>query len=76
MKWIIHYQLLPPDKIIDSDIYCQQLMMLKKAIEKNRPELENRKGVVFYRDNATALIYSHIAKIERAWLGSVDVSSV
>ena len=30
-----HYGLLPSVKTIDSDLYCQQLMRFKKAIEKN-----------------------------------------
>lgn len=51
-KGIVHYELLPPGKTIDSDLYCQQLMRLKEALEKNRPELVNRKGVVFHHDNA------------------------
>ena len=47
-KGIIHYELLPPDKIIDSNLYCQ----VKKVVKKNRPEMVNRKGVVFHHDNA------------------------
>ncbi|GBP00945.1 hypothetical protein EVAR_2254_1 [Eumeta japonica] len=29
-KGIIHYELLPPDKIVNPDLYCQQLMKLKQ----------------------------------------------
>ena len=71
-KGILQYELLPKIKTIDSDVYCQQLMRLKKGIEKNRSELVNRQSVVFQRDNAR----QHSAKIERAWLGCIDSSSV
>ncbi|GBP88584.1 hypothetical protein EVAR_68614_1 [Eumeta japonica] len=46
-KGIIHYELLPPSKTINSDVYCQQLMKLKEEVEKIWLELINRKGVVF-----------------------------
>ena len=39
-----------PSKTIDSDLYCHQLMRLKKAIES--AELLNRMNVVFHHDNA------------------------
>ncbi|CAK9804065.1 Histone-lysine N-methyltransferase SETMAR [Anthophora plagiata] len=37
---------------IDSQLYCGQLERLRQAIERKRPELNNRKGVVFHHDNA------------------------
>ncbi|GBP88788.1 hypothetical protein EVAR_100710_1 [Eumeta japonica] len=45
-KGIIHYELLPPDKITNSNLYCQHLMRLKQEAEKKRPELINRKGLI------------------------------
>jgi len=48
-KEIIHYELLPSGQTIDSNLYCQQLERLCQAIERKRPELINRKGVVFHR---------------------------
>ncbi|GBP06552.1 Mariner Mos1 transposase [Eumeta japonica] len=44
--------LLPPDKTIDSDLYCHQLMRLKQEVEQKRPDSNNRMGVVFHHDNA------------------------
>ncbi|KAL6418273.1 hypothetical protein ACFW04_012229 [Cataglyphis niger] len=37
---------------INSDVYCQQFMKLEEAIKEKRPELANRKGIVFHHDNA------------------------
>ncbi|XP_025163373.1 histone-lysine N-methyltransferase SETMAR-like [Harpegnathos saltator] len=38
--------------ITSSDPYCRQLARLYLAIQKKRPELVNRKGVVYHADNA------------------------
>lgn len=51
-KGIVYYQLLPPGLTLNSELYCRQLMQLEQAIKKKRPELINRKGVVFHHDNA------------------------
>ena len=34
-KGIVHHELLEPGRIINSTLYCQQLMRLKQAIKKN-----------------------------------------
>ncbi|GBP77055.1 Mariner Mos1 transposase [Eumeta japonica] len=47
LKFIIHYELLPPGKTIDSDLYCLQLMRFKEEVEKKCLESINRKSVVF-----------------------------
>ncbi|XP_018306549.1 histone-lysine N-methyltransferase SETMAR-like [Mycetomoellerius zeteki] len=36
--------------MVDSDLYCQQLMRLKQSIQEKRPELINRKDIVFHHD--------------------------
>jgi histone-lysine N-methyltransferase SETMAR len=51
-KGILYYDLLPRNQTINSDVYCSQLDRLKAAIDQKRPELVNRKGVVFHHDNA------------------------
>lgn len=51
-KGIIYYELLPSGQTLNSDLYCEQLTRLKQAIDQKRPELANRKGVVFHQDNA------------------------
>ena len=39
--------------MINSDVYCRQLNKLNAAVKEKRPELVNRKGVIFLHDNAT-----------------------
>ncbi|XP_046823514.1 histone-lysine N-methyltransferase SETMAR-like [Vespa crabro] len=51
-KDVIHYKLLPQGETINFAKYCIQLDKLKVAIAKKRPELVNRRGVVFHHDNA------------------------
>ena len=51
-KGILYFELLPNNRTINSDVYCQQLVKLEEAIKEKRPELANRKGIVFH-DNAT-----------------------
>ena len=45
-------ELLPYGQPFNSTIYCEQLDRLKQAIDQKRPELANRKGVVFFQDYA------------------------
>jgi histone-lysine N-methyltransferase SETMAR len=51
-KGVVYYELLPQGETIDSTKYCSQLTKLKQKIKDGRPELANRKGVVFHHDNA------------------------
>lgn len=51
-KGVVYYELLPQGETINSKKYCSQLNKLKRAIKDKRPELENRKGVIFHHDNA------------------------
>ena len=51
-KGIVYFELLPPNRTINSVVYIEQLTKLNNAVEEKRPELTNRKGVVFHRNNA------------------------
>lgn len=51
-KGVVHYEVLPSGRTIDSTLYCSQLTRLAREISIKRPELANRKGVVFHHDNA------------------------
>ena len=50
-KGILYYELLPPSKTMNSNVYCEKLDKFKKEIEKKRPKLVNRRGFVFHHDN-------------------------
>ena len=56
-KGILYYELLLNNEAINSEKYYSQLDELKTAIEQKRPEIANRKGVVFHQDNA----WSHVS---------------
>ncbi|GFV03305.1 mariner Mos1 transposase [Trichonephila clavipes] len=51
-KGTVYFELLPPNRTINSDVYIEQLTKLNNAVEEKRPELTNRKCVVFHHDNA------------------------
>lgn len=57
-KGVIFYSLLSSNKTINSELYCNQLDELNRKIQKKRPSLANRKGIVFHQDNARP----HISK--------------
>ena len=49
-KGIVYFE--PPNRTINSVVYIEQLTKLNNAVEEKRPELTNRKDVVFHHDNA------------------------
>ena len=51
-KGVLFFELLPRNETIDLNVYCRQLENLNQSIAQKRPELVNRKRVVFYHDNA------------------------
>ncbi|KAK6053299.1 transposase [Cooperia oncophora] len=50
-KELVYFELLPPNRTINSDVYIEQLTKLNNAVEEKRPELTNRKGVFFANKN-------------------------
>ena len=50
-KGVLYYELLPENQTINSSKYCSQSDQLKAAIDEKRPELANRKLIVFHQDN-------------------------
>ena len=49
MSWV---KLLPNNRTISSDVFCQKLVKLEEATKEKRPELANRKEIMFHHDNA------------------------
>lgn len=56
---IIYYEMLNMGQTVTAEIYCQQLDRLRQALNKKRPALLNRKGIILHGDNARP----HVAKI-------------
>ena len=48
----VYFELLPDSTTINSEVYCHRLDNLNDSFKKKRPELINRKSVVFHQDNA------------------------
>lgn len=51
-KGVVFFEFLSRNVTLNSDVYCQQLDKLNEAIAEKRPELINRKEVIFHHDNA------------------------
>ncbi|XP_014489314.1 PREDICTED: histone-lysine N-methyltransferase SETMAR-like [Dinoponera quadriceps] len=50
-KSIVYYELLPPNKPIDSNKHGSQLVKSMPAIDQKLLQLANRKGVTFHQNN-------------------------
>lgn len=61
IKGIIYHELLDDNQTITAEVYCQQLRRLKEVLQKKRPSLINRKGVILQHDNAKP----HTARITK-----------
>ena len=51
-KGVLYYEFLLENPTINSNKYCSQLDQLKAALDEKRPELVNRKCMIFHQDNA------------------------
>lgn len=49
---ILYYELLKPGDTVTAEVYCRQLDDLHSQIQKKRPALVSRKGVILQHDNA------------------------
>ena len=56
-KGIIHYEILPQNQTINSDVYCRQLSNLAEKLERLRPENVNKNRVVFQQDKARPHVF-------------------
>jgi len=70
----IHYELLPPDQMIDSNLYCQ-LDYIKQSRESEQNwSIGKRHRLPSWR-RQIPYIFGEL-KIERTWLGSYDASTL
>ena len=51
-KVVFYYELLLGNQTINSNKCCSQLDQMKATLDENRPELVNRKCIIFHQDNA------------------------
>lgn len=51
-KGVVYYELLKENETVNADRYCSQLDVLNTEIQRKRPSLANRKGVILHHDNA------------------------
>ncbi|KAK6044040.1 transposase [Cooperia oncophora] len=63
-KGIVYFELLPPNRTINSDVYIEQLTKLNNAVEEKRPEIEIEKA--WY---SIMIMQDTYLKIIGAWLG-------
>ena len=49
---IVYYELLKENETVNANRYCSQLDALNTEIQRKRPSLANRKGVIILHDNA------------------------
>ena len=55
-KGVLYYELLLENKMTNCNKYCSQLDQLKVAFDEKRPELVNRKRIIFHQDNTKSSI--------------------
>ena len=75
-KGIVHYAIIARNQTINSELYYEQLERLQQAIERKRPELINRRCRLPSRQRSTIHIFDNLEKIARAWLESLNASTV
>ena len=54
---VVYFELLPPNRTINSDVCIEQLTKLNNAVEEKQPKMANREGIVFHHDTARPHTY-------------------
>jgi histone-lysine N-methyltransferase SETMAR len=52
MSGVVHYEFLPRNQTINTDLYCEQLDRVQQKLLQKHPSLVNQRGVCFQQDNA------------------------
>lgn len=63
---VIHHEIIPQDRTINADLYCEILSRVEEAMKEKRPE-RKAKDVLFLQDNARP----HTAKLTKAKLKAI-----
>ena len=68
-KGVRYYELFLENQLINSKKCCSQLDQLKAALEEERPELINRKRIIFHQDNTRPHVSLLTRKklLQRGW---------
>lgn len=66
----VYFGLFSKNEVFNSNVYCQQIIKLSKAINKKQTELTNSKEVVFHYANVRLYTFHHSLKITVVELGS------
>ena len=56
-KGVLYYELLLENQTINSNKYRSQLDQMKVALDEKRPELVNRKHIIFHQDNTRPHVF-------------------
>ena len=76
-KGILYYELLPPNKTINSNVYCEKLDKFKKEIEKKTPKIGQSEGLRLpSRQWTTSYFFEDEGKIEGTRLGCFTASTL
>ncbi|GFX03848.1 DUF4817 domain-containing protein [Trichonephila clavipes] len=55
--------------MVEADLYCSQLDVLSKEIQRKHPSFANRKGVILHHDNSKPHVEAKELKKFQSWIG-------
>ncbi|GFW62288.1 histone-lysine N-methyltransferase SETMAR [Trichonephila clavipes] len=64
-SWSNRSEAAQTGQTLNSDIHCRQLDRLKLVTDQKRPELANRRGVVFHQNNARP--HTSVLTVQKLW---------